>query len=79
MSNQDNFQNRAEFSGESQITNCDYCDDGLIFAMQDKNHEFSIGLLTILKCLEIAEKEGYTPKLPSEWWLAIERSYRIRS
>jgi hypothetical protein len=36
--------------------------------MKDKQHEFSIGLRTILYCLTIAEKEGYVPKLPADWW-----------
>jgi hypothetical protein len=50
------------------VSDCEDCLEELVFAMKDKQHEFSIGLRTILYCLTIAEKEGYVPKLPADWW-----------
>ena len=52
-------------------TLCENCDEVLAFAMRDNFHEFSIGLSTILECLQIAEKEGYVPPLPDEWWFKL--------
>ena len=46
-----------------------------IFAMKDKYHEFSIGLRTILDCLELAEQEGAVPKLSEEWWIQVQNRY----
>lgn len=67
------YENRAVLQSEENshgdVTNFDCCDETLIFAMKDKEHEFSIGLQTILHCLWIAEKEGYVLKLPGEWWI----------
>lgn len=67
------YSNRAEFKGEQHkdVTGCENCDESLVFAMRDNYHEFSLGLRTILKCLEVAEKEGYVPKLPPEWWFML--------
>ncbi|MGL4209598.1 MAG: XRE family transcriptional regulator, partial [Candidatus Adiutrix sp.] len=56
---------------------CEKCDDPLLFAMQDKTHQFSIGLFTILKCLKIAEKEGALPRLPPDWWWSLENRYHL--
>jgi len=43
--------------------------------MKDKEHEFFIGLRTILSCLAIAEKEEAVPRLPYEWWQKINGRY----
>ena len=55
---------------------CDTCGEPLLFAMQDRHHKFSIGLLDVLKCLKVAEDEGYVPPLPDNWWLQIDSNYR---
>ena len=39
--------------------------------MEDNQHQFSLGLSTVLRCLAIAEKEGYVPKLPYDWWYSL--------
>lgn len=74
----DIYQNRAAPEEGSDacrdVTDCEDCLEELVFAMKDKHHEFSIGLSTILYCLAIAEKEGYVPRLPPEWWEQV-RSY----
>ncbi|NTM07706.1 hypothetical protein HQ705_11855 [Enterococcus faecium] len=49
------------------------CVEELMFMMKDKYHEFSLGLSTVLKCLAIAEKEGYVPPLSDDWWLQIRQ------
>lgn len=52
-------------------TSCQVCDETMVFAMRDNYHEFSIGLSTILECLQAAEAEGFVPPLPAEWWFAV--------
>lgn len=73
MNEKEIFKNRAENDKcrFSDVTNCDTCNETLVFAMKDNYHEFSVGLRTILQCLSIAEKEGYVPPLPPEWWWSI--------
>lgn len=66
------YLNRARHDGRIQdITDCEDSLEELVFAMRDQSHEFSLGLTTILRCLAIAEKEGYVPELPSEWWCRL--------
>ena len=57
---------------------CGNCEDHLVFAMSDKYHEFSLGLTTVLNCLQIAEQKGHVPPLPDEWWILIIRRYGIQ-
>ncbi|MFD3388523.1 hypothetical protein [Ligilactobacillus salivarius] len=56
----------------SDHTQCENCNEDLLFSMKDKYHEFSLSLTNVLKCLVIAEKEGYIPKIPDEWWLKLK-------
>lgn len=56
-------------------TDCQECGEDYLFLMKDKEHEFFIGLRTILSCLAIAEKEEAVPKLPQEWWGLINGRY----
>ena len=53
------------------------CCDELVFAMRDRYHAFSLDISTVLRCLQMAEQEGAIPNLPDEWWIAIERRYKI--
>lgn len=73
MNKESCFNNRAKNIDNqfTDVTNCDTCNETLVFAMKDNYHEFSIGLRTILECLAIAEKEGYVPPLPPEWWWSL--------
>ena len=79
MKNKEIFENRAELKGGNQhIKDCtDYecCREELVFAMEDTEHKFSLGLFTVLECLLIAEKEGYVPTLPADWWLQVRGHY----
>lgn len=71
------YENRASLRNDCKnTTDCtDYecCPEELIFAMRDKYHEFSLGLTTILECLQIAESEGYVPELPIAWWCKLRQ------
>ena len=74
----DAFSNRAGPAGaalNAEVRHEDCCSDPLVFAMRDKHHEFSLGLITVLQCLKIAEEEGFIPPLPFEWWEKINYSY----
>ncbi|MGL4208562.1 MAG: hypothetical protein ACRCTY_04165 [Candidatus Adiutrix sp.] len=72
------LKNRATSDKNVVLHNdCEKCDDPLLFAMQDKFHQFSIGLFTILNCLKLAEKDGAVPNLPDEWWILLANRYRI--
>lgn len=47
------FFNRAEAEDAEHIC-CDNCFEQVVFLLKDKDHEFSIGLTTVLRCLEFA-------------------------
>ena len=49
----------------------------IVFALQDRYHQFSMELSTILQCLRMAEQEGGVPRLPSDWWIQVARRYAI--
>lgn len=71
------YKNRAAIEDTpmpfQDVTDAPCCGEELVFAMRDNHHPFSIGLSTILSCLAIAEKEGYVPQLPFEWWNSLRR------
>lgn len=71
------FETRATLQPgqEAAENDCERCGDPLIFAMQDRQHQFSLGLVTVLQCLRVAEREGFVPALPPEWWWAVESRY----
>jgi hypothetical protein len=72
------FLNRARPRGgelKAETLHSDCCSEPLVFAMRDDFHEFSMGLLTLLKCLRVAEKDGYVPPLPEGWWASVKYSY----
>lgn len=54
-------------------TNCERCEEELLFILQDNKSEFSLGLTTILQGLWIAQKEGYVPEIPDDWWLKLRQ------
>ena len=61
-----------------KANDCERCEDPLLFGLKDRNHEFSLGLSTVLECLKLAEKEGAVPKLPPDWWWRLEDRYRLK-
>ncbi len=81
INHKDFLKNRADLlvnDNAVRENQCDSCDDPLLFAMQDKHHQFSIGLFTVLNCLKLAEDEGAVPKLPDEWWVDLHNQYRLK-
>ncbi|MBQ4132968.1 MAG: hypothetical protein IJD04_04445 [Desulfovibrionaceae bacterium] len=62
---------------QTQENSCDYCNNPILFAMQDNYHQFSMGLITILQCLKLAEDEGHVPKLPGDWWVQLANRYNL--
>lgn len=60
------FFNRAEVK-EAERIYCDNCFENVVFLLKDNDHEFSIGLSTVLECLIFAIQQGELPKLPQSW------------
>ena len=50
-------------------------EETVFFLLQDSSHEFTMGLSDILKCVQLAEKEGFVPLLPKDWWSTVANSY----
>lgn len=66
------LENRVELRPEeAKEVLCQECGEELIFALQDRQHQFSLGLRTVLYCLKAAEAEGCVPPLPDGWWGSI--------
>lgn len=65
------FFNRAEVENSEYIC-CDKCFEQLVFLLKDKQHEFSMGLTTVLQCLDFAIRSGNLPKLPESWISDVE-------
>ena len=78
MENKEIFENRAKLNApKADINNCDNCDNPVVFALKDNYHTFSLDLITVLKCLKMAEQENVIPELPGEWWNTIKITYKI--
>ena len=60
---------------EAERICCDNCFEQVVFMMRDKEHEFSIGLSTVLECITFAIKNGDLPKLPQSWLSDIDSIY----
>lgn len=74
MKNKDQriLENRSSLvSSKGDEVFCEDCGELLVFGMQDKQHTFSLGLSSVLECLSIAERDGFVPKLPDEWWVQV--------
>lgn len=66
---------KAELTENADPMLCDSCSEKYLFHLKNKDGDFTIGLIDILKCLAFAEREGAVPSVPSEWWLAVKRHY----
>lgn len=66
VNNKEIFFNRADVEKAESI-HCENCFEKVIFLLKDKDHEFSMGLSTVLECLAFAIKNGDLPKLPLSW------------
>lgn len=72
------LDNRAQLEGSPPThTGAECCNQHLVFALQDRHHQFSLGLETVLQCLRAAEREGAVPELPAYWWSALASRFNI--
>lgn len=80
MSHKNTFYNRALPSQDKPVdqVNCLECEEELVFHMRDNYHKFSIGLRTILECLNLAEAQGCVPPLPDNWWIGIATRHGLQ-
>ena len=70
------FFNRAKVIKSNRI-HCDNCFEQVVFLLRDKDHEFSLGMKSILECLAFAVKNGDLPKLPASWLSDVENAFDI--
>lgn len=70
------FFNRAE-AVEAETMYCENCCEKAVFLLKDKDHEFSMGLTTVLQCIEFAIRSGALPKLPMSWCADVGDAYDI--
>lgn len=56
----------------STTSGCTDCAEPVLFAFQDKHHQFTISLTNILDCLEFAEQQGVIPPIPKNWWHKVK-------
>lgn len=68
--NKEIFFSRAEVK-EAERVSCENCFEQVVFMLKDKDHEFSMGLTTVLECLSFAIKNGDLPKLPLSWVYSV--------
>lgn len=69
------FFNRADVE-EAERTVCNNCFEHMVFMLRDsQQHEFSVGLSTILECLVYAVSTGDLPKLPRSWLNDVDHVY----
>ena len=73
----DTSETKEIFFNRAEVEKAEHnCFDPVVFMLKDKEHEFSIGLETILKCLFFAVEKGDLPKLPSSWLKQVHQYYR---
>ncbi|MCD8110152.1 MAG: hypothetical protein LUE14_08650, partial [Clostridiales bacterium] len=72
----DVFFNRAEIKSGERMS-CENCFEQVVFHLRDKDHDFSMGLITVLKCIEFAVKTGDLPKLPASWCRDVGSVYGL--
>ena len=60
---------------EAEEMVCDQCDERVIFHLRDREHEFTMGLSTVLQCLMFAIEQGDLPKLPLSWCTDVDLAY----
>lgn len=66
--------NRAKAETANEVY-CNDCIEDVVFLMKDKEHAFSVGLSTIMECLEAAILHGDLPKLPQSWCFSVRDAY----
>ena len=69
------FFNRADIEKAEKVA-CDNCFEHMVFMLRDsQQHEFSVGITTILECLTFAISTGDLPKLPLSWLDGVDQVY----
>ena len=66
---------QAELTEKVDQINCSNCFEEYLFHLKDSHHDFTIGLIDILRCLKFAEENGAVPELPTDWWLSVDRRF----
>ena len=54
---------------------CDNCDSPLMFVLECGATKLPLDLMTVFRCLKIAEERGHVPGLPNDWWMTIWNHY----
>ena len=70
------FFNRAEVQKAEEM-HCDICFEEVVFLLRDKDHDFSMGLTSVLECLAFAIVNGSLPKLPESWVSDVENTLGV--
>lgn len=73
--NQNTIPEKAELTEDVEHIICDNCFEEYLFRLKDSVHEFTIGLIDILNCLQFAEEQGAVPELPPEWWIDVKSHF----
>lgn len=69
------FFNRADIEKAEKVA-CDNCFEHMVFMLRDsQQHEFSVGITTVLECLAFAISTGDLPKLPLSWLDDVDQVY----
>ena len=68
------FENRAVLEGVAG-SHCDNCDSPLIFALECGYVKLPLDLMTVMRCLKVAEERSRVPELPNDWWMTIWSHY----
>ena len=72
---QETFTKRGIFTPDQETCvkqACECCNDRIVFALSNDDTQFSVGISTILKCLQAAEKEGAVPPIDLDWWNCVK-------
>ncbi len=72
--NKEIFFNRAEIKNAQHIC-CENCFENVVFMLKDKDHEFSMGLSTVLECLRFAQDNGDIPPIDEKWWIDVRKHF----
>ncbi|MDR2457225.1 MAG: hypothetical protein LBD41_01920 [Clostridiales Family XIII bacterium] len=60
---------KASIFGDSEL------EEKVFFLLKDNYHEFSIDIITILKCLRFAEEKLLIPELSIDFWIDVKNRY----
>lgn len=73
--NHHEMNDRKAVLEEAEDMVCNHCDERVIFHLRDCEHEFTMGLSTVLQCLMFAIEQGDLPKLPLSWCTDVDLAY----